>query len=175
MTTEQQMRRRELMREVGRSNVKHGLAKTYIFVCWQQMIQRCYNPKLRAYPHYGGRGIRVCEFLRVSPTNLLRLLGERETSKHSVDRINNAGHYTCGKCAECFRCGYPMNLRWATVKEQARNRRSNRIVELRGEERCLSEWADIIGISVNLLSYRLAKGVDPFKPKEHRKPFDLWR
>lgn len=162
--------RKAMMSAVGRGNMTHGLTDTYIWTCWKEMLTRCYNAQSRPYPLYGGRGIRVCEFIRAGAYNLLSLVGERSTVKHSIDRIKNEGHYTCGQCAECLRCGHPLNLRWATDKEQSRNRRTNRIVELRGERKYLVEWAETIGISLELLRYRLAHGVDPFKPKEVRKP-----
>jgi hypothetical protein len=43
------------------SLTKHGLSKTPLYKCWQQMLQRCFNPKRKAYVNYGGRGITVCD------------------------------------------------------------------------------------------------------------------
>ena len=69
---------------------------------------RATNPKYRAYHRYGGRGI---EFRFENYEDFLDCVGRRPSDKHSLDRINNDGHYERG------------NLRWATQTEQVRNRR----------------------------------------------------
>lgn len=42
------------------ANTTHGLSKNHLFGVWYGMHRRCYNEKFKAYPDYGGRGIRVC-------------------------------------------------------------------------------------------------------------------
>lgn len=69
--------------------------------------QRCTNPNNPAYASYGGRGIQF----RLGVEELLSTLGPRPSRTHSLDRIDNDGHYEIG------------NVRWATAKEQAANRR----------------------------------------------------
>ena len=75
--------------------------------------QRCQNPAKDKYAYYGGRGIK---FLFNSFTEFYAELGPKPTPEHSIDRINNDGHYEVG------------NVRWSTRKEQRSNRRSNRAV-----------------------------------------------
>lgn len=73
---------------------------------------RCTNPKDGAYANYGGRGIT---FDFESPTQMAeyvqKKLGPRPSPKHSIDRVDNARGYA------------PGNLRWATLQQQARNKR----------------------------------------------------
>jgi hypothetical protein len=110
---------------------------------WHSMVNRCELPRSRAYPHYGARGIRVCERWR-DFANFLADMGVRPVGT-SLDRINNDGHYEPGNC------------RWATPVEQARNTSKNRCVEFRGRRACIEEWAQTVGICGNALRYRIRK------------------
>ena len=58
---------------------------------WQGMIRRCTNPNCKAYPDYGGRGIRVCKRWRNSFRKFLKDMGKRPSPKHEIDRIDNDG------------------------------------------------------------------------------------
>lgn len=76
---------------------------------WVSMIQRCTNPKAAMWQYYGGRGIEVCARWK-DFANFLADMGERPSGK-TLDRINGSLGYEPGNC------------RWATPKEQAKNRR----------------------------------------------------
>lgn len=141
----------------------HNLTKSRLYCSWLQMVKRCYDAEHKQYKDYGGRGIRVCEFLRASPTNLFLLLGERPP-RLTIDRIDNSKGYQCGSCSECLRLALKLNVRWATYKEQNRNRRDNVWLTLRGETWLLSEWARKLGLSTAGLKKRLKNDIDPFKP-----------
>lgn len=95
---------------------RHGLARTPVYRAWADMHQRCYNPKARNYPNYGGRGITVCarwsEF-----TAFYADMGPRPDGL-TLDRIDVNGNYE------------PDNCRWATRSVQNANRRSKRQVEM---------------------------------------------
>ncbi len=77
---------------------------------WRGAIERCENPNTERYPHYGGRGIRVCRRWRKSYETFLSDMGRRPSALHSIDRKDNDGNYE------------PRNCRWATQSEQQRNK-----------------------------------------------------
>ncbi len=130
-----------------RSVPEHDLKKRRpSYTIWRNMIQRCIDANAKQYHRYGGRGIKVCERWRHSVDNWITDMGQRPSNKHSIDRIDNDGDYE------------PSNCRWATVKEQARNRRSNRILEFQGCRMAMAEWAEKLGFSVQTIKSRLNLG-----------------
>lgn len=90
--------------------VTHGRSKTSLYKAWNSMNQRCHNPNVDEYKYYGARGISVCDRWRFSFTAFLADMGERPKGL-SIDRINNDGNYEPGNC------------RWATIHQQAMNKR----------------------------------------------------
>lgn len=94
----------------------HGMSNTPEFAAWRAMIDRCYNKKNKHYKNYGGRGIKVCDRWLESFESFFEDMGPRPSSKHSIDRIDVNGNYC------------PENCRWATIKEQTINKRTNRFL-----------------------------------------------
>lgn len=111
---------------------------------WFNAKRRCRDPRTRAYPTYGGRGIefdprwdRYEDFLRdmgVCPEGL------------SLDRINNDGPYS------------PENCRWATPTEQQRNTRKTVILEFKGRTRPMAELAAEHSIDRRIVNLRIKAG-----------------
>lgn len=52
----------------------------------------------------------------------------------------------------------PGNCRWATHTQQQRNRSSNRVIELDGVKKTLTEWCEMYGINSSTVSTRLRLG-----------------
>lgn len=123
---------------------KHGLTNTPTHIVWMSMRGRCFNPKNRAFPSYGGRGISVCERWMVFE-NFLLDMGKRPPGM-SLDRIDNDSGYCPGNC------------RWTDRKTQARNRRSNRVITFNGTSATLAYWADKTGINQTTIRKRIRGG-----------------
>ncbi len=121
------------------------------------MKQRCYNPKVPQFKDWGGRGVAVCAAWRDSYETFLRDMGPRPDGL-SLDRIDNARGYDCGRCPDCTARGAVRNCRWATRAEQARNTRANHRITWRGETKCISAWEAQLGFPRYLVSTRLKRG-----------------
>lgn len=123
----------------------HGMSYTGEHHAWLGMKQRCYNENNPKYPLYGGRGIRVCDRWLDSFEAFYEDMGDRPSDSHSLDRIDNDGNYE------------PDNCRWATPKQQARNRSTNHDITYRGETKTLKEWAKELGMNRITLFTRLER------------------
>lgn len=133
--------------------------RTREYEIWSSIIQRCHNPKNPGYKSYGARGITVCKRWRHFP-HFRDEMGLRPSNRHTIERRENDKGYWCGQpsCPECGPLERKANCRWATQKEQMHNMRRNRLIEYNGETHCLAEWAEILGVNVNLLHQRLRRG-----------------
>lgn len=119
---------------------------------WHNMNQRCYNKNLEGYQDYGAKGVAVCDRWRGRGgfMNFLDDMGRRPSPQHSLDRYPDVtGHYC------------PENCRWATLAEQARNRRVTRLVAFAGKTMVLKDWATELGIPYTTLRNRLNRGMSP--------------
>jgi len=148
---------REISSRNGKRKTTHGISKEPVFSSWNNMRERCYNPKHDHYNRYGGRGISICASLRSSPLNLKALLGDRPPG-NTLDRIDNSLNYCCGKCSECLEHNWPLNVRWATWTQQQRNKNNNRQVCISGIFKTAPEWAEMYGINQSTIYSRLHRG-----------------
>ena len=115
---------------------------------WAAMKQRCNNPNHKHYADYGGRGISYCgeweEF-----RNFISDMGSPPAPNFTLERLEVEGDYC------------PENCVWASPRDQARNRRSNRHIWYNGERYTLAALAEQHGISSSTLSARLrTKSID---------------
>src|SRR5260370_11604518 len=94
--------------------IQHGMAMSGSgrvspeWTAYYAAKKRCTNPNMPNWRSYGGRGIK---FLFENFEQFLLVLGKRPSPEHSLDRIDNGGHYE------------PSNVRWATKREQFLNQR----------------------------------------------------
>lgn len=125
---------------------KHGMGQTSAYRRWQNIKRRCYSKSMINYERYGGRGIGVCDRWRNSFENFYADMGDPPSSEYSIERVDNLGDYS------------PENCRWATASEQARNRRSSRLIEHGGETLTLTEWTERTGLKRTTIAERINHG-----------------
>ncbi len=146
----------------------HGDAHSPTHQSWSGMKDRCTNPNYPNWHNYGGRDpypVQVCEGFASDYRHFLKVVGEKPSDKKSLDRINNDGpdsNYSCGECSECKAKGWSMNVRWATLKEQARNKRDTIKVSTPSGEISALEYAEQenAAVSPRLFARRIAQGKD---------------
>lgn len=142
--------------QVGKNSPRfvHGYSpkekKQRFYITWRNIVRRCTRKYATDYNRYGGRGIKVewqsfQEFLTDMHESYLahvREFGEKDTT---IDRIDSNGNY-CKK-----------NCRWATIKEQSRNKRKTKKITFNGITKTLVEWAEEYGVSHKIVRQRIAR------------------
>jgi hypothetical protein len=116
---------------------------------WHNMKLRCYNEADARYEHYGKLGIRVCERWLESFENFLADMGPHPGAGYSIERNDSKGDYE------------PSNCRWATTREQNRNKGSNVWITAFGRTQLAVDWSRETGLSQTLISFRLKRGKSP--------------
>lgn len=118
----------------------HGMTKSPEHRAWTAMKQRVKTPG------YVSLGVQVCREWQDSFEAFYQHVGPRPSIVHSIDRVNNNGHYE------------PGNVRWATPAQQSRNKRDNRWITINGETKCLGDWEKIAGLNKGVLHRRVSQG-----------------
>lgn len=124
---------------------KHGMRGSPEYSSWQAMKARCLDPDNKDYPRWGGAGITICDDWINSFEAFYAHVGTRPSGT-TLDRIKPEMGY------------WPGNVRWATPKQQARNRRDLVVVETPRGRMALVDYAQILGITKGAAHLRLKRG-----------------
>lgn len=143
--------------------VKHGRHGTPTWRSWNAMRRRCRDENGNRFDRYGARGITVCDRWQDFAA-FLEDLGEKPGPGYSLERIDNDRGYE------------PGNVRWATTKEQARNRRSSRMIEYNGQMMTMAQACEEAGLPyqrvlqrINKLGWSVEEALDDSSPRAYRK------
>lgn len=151
-------------------NYKHGLSRTRIYNVYRNIWNRCYNPHDVSYMNYGGRGITICD----------EWLGENGPITFS-EWAYKEGYDSLAKRGECtvdrinVNKGYsPDNCRLVPMITQSNNKTNNRIFEIDGVCKTLSEWCREYQVDcVQTVWGRVRRGMDIktalTKPRQKKK------
>lgn len=128
----------------------HGMNGTRVWNIYYQMKQRCYNTNHTEYHNYGGRGITICDEWLDENDGAKRFFEWASANGYkdnlTIDRVDNNRGYS------------PDNCRWVTRYEQSRNRRTNVIVEYKGQQMILKDFSKLTGVNRNTASKMLKQG-----------------
>jgi hypothetical protein len=124
-------------------NTKHGMASTPTYKSWHSMIQRTEGKG--GHESYPARKIGICkEWLSFDA--FFADMGIRPDGK-TLDRIDNSKGYSKENC------------RWATIKEQMRNRSNTTYVVVNNEKLPITAACEKYKIGISCIRHRLRKGM----------------
>ena len=145
ITTSCGCKQKEHAKRLGEGKRTHGMSKSKEEYAWRHAIERCKNPKNCQFKNYGAKGIEVCErWMKFE--NFIEDMGLAPSSNHTLDRIDSNKGYS------------PENCRWATWKQQQRNRTNNRVLEIDGKKKSLAEWCEIFDFNYERALSRARNG-----------------
>lgn len=116
---------------------------------WNNIHIRCKTKSAATYKKYGAKGITPCERWTGLPNGFLAFIedmGLPPSSKHSIDRIDNAKGYLKENC------------RWATAEQQVSNRKNTILVPYQGKKYTSRQIHRMFGIKPSLLWSRIKLG-----------------
>src|ERR1700722_1457131 len=112
-------------------NIKHRVSSEYS--TWVSMKSRCNNPNSTSYKLYGEKGVSVCKQWNDSFQCFFNDMGPKPTKNHSIDRYpDKNGNYEPGNC------------RWATDKEQNRNRSNTKWITYNNKQILIPDLAVLL-------------------------------
>lgn len=120
------------------------------YKAWMHMIERCTRPNNPMYKWYGLRGIQVCNRWNDKENgfiNFYKDMGARPRDEkgrpYQIDRIDNDGNYC------------PENCRWASIRENSRNRSDTINIFICGDPMCISDACDIFKINRSTVTEKI--------------------
>lgn len=135
-----------VIKRIGRTS--HLSTQTRLFKIWEGMKERCSRIKHPHFSCYGGKGISVCDEWKDFATFKEWAISSGYNNDLTIDRLDNSKGYS------------PENCRWATIKEQSRNKTTNHLITYNNKTKTISQWAEDLNINYTTLKYRICAGWD---------------
>lgn len=128
----------------------HGKRHSKLYLKWQNIKKRCLNPNAANYKNYGGRENNPVTVYSEWANSFKAFYDWSINNGYkdglSIDRIDNNKGYS------------PQNCRWVTLKEQANNKTTNKMIDYKEKTQSLSNWANELEMDYSLLYLRLKRG-----------------
>ena len=138
---------KEHLDDMAKANTTHGMTGSRLYVCYNDMMSRCYRQKDTHYKAYGGRGITVCdEWKNDSKAFIDWALANGYSDDLTIERIDVNGNYE------------PSNCMWIPMSEQYDNKRQNVMLGWNGERHNATYWSRVFGIPAATIRWRCKHG-----------------
>ncbi len=130
----------------------HRKTNTRLYHIWCGIRERCYTTTSKSYPHYGGRGIKMCDewfndFEIFEKWALANGYDENAPKGQcTIDRIDVNKGYS------------PDNCRWISLSEQSDNRTNTIYLTHNGKTQTLLQWSKELNINPKTMATRYFKG-----------------
>lgn len=121
-----------------------NLSRRYTWMSWNKMMLRCSNPSNVAYKNYGQRGIKVCERWHQF-ANFLEDMGLRP-HYFVLSRKDHNADYSKDNCV------------WEHYSLAGQHKRTEVLITINGEARCLKDWSRLSGVKASTIRHRLKVG-----------------
>jgi hypothetical protein len=136
------------------NRAKHRLISHPLYSIWIAVKNRCYNPNTKDWSNYGGRGVHVCgEWVNNFICFYNWALSNGWEKGLYIDKDIKAKEL--GVEALLYS---PERCMFVTPKVSSNNVRSNRVLEFKGKQQNLSQWAEEFKINRCTLRDRLKAG-----------------
>lgn len=130
----------------------HGLSYHPLYRIYCGIIQRCYDKNSPNYKRYGARGVAVCK----------EWLSDFTEFYHwAIDNGWRRGYHIDKDIKAPNAVGYLYSPDYCSVVtrlENSRHTRASKIIEYKGERKCLSEWCDDLCLNYGTIADRLRNG-----------------
>lgn len=143
-----------MARHTGGKKTAGGLSKIEPFYgLFNGARKRITDTTNKDHHRYGGRGLTFewpdyIAFKKDMYKSYLKHCEKYGKNNTSLERIDNDKGYSKENC------------RWATLQEQAKNRRTSKYITYKGKTMIVADWAKKLGVSRQTVGYRLRNGWD---------------
>lgn len=139
---------------------KYALSAAHIqaFWSWHNIKNRCNSPSHHNYERNHVHNAEVCPQWEDDFFQFYADMGPPPGKGYTIDRFPDIhGNYEPGNC------------RWATTKEQSRNKTNNVIITHNGLTMCTSDWSVHLGGTRGLVRMRMCNGWSQTDAVSYRK------
>jgi hypothetical protein len=111
---------------------------------WNNVKEKCYNEKSKYFPDCGGKGITMCEEWKDFEKFYTDMKDSWKKGLQLGRKDKDKGYYK-------------ENCQWITHTQKNRHKKTSKMIEYKGETKCLSEWCEILKVDYDKVYQRLSK------------------